>query len=103
MLRQRGRRIRENWRLRSDVQELVDLILQALAAQRRSINGVETKRAVVGATKGAPNSEVLHRNLEDVAQRIDVIASARKAAGRIDRERLRVRVAKRESIACIGI
>jgi hypothetical protein len=100
------RRIREYRRLRPHAEELVDLILQALAAERRGsgrIEGIEAQGAVVGSAEGAADGEILDGNVEDGRERIDIIGSARESLRRIDRQRLRVGIAERERIAGIRI
>jgi hypothetical protein len=89
-----------------DAEELVDLILQPLAAQwRRSrrIEGVEAQRAVVRSAERAADREILDRHLQHVGQGIDVNAPAREAPRRIDRKRLRVGVTQRKGVAGISI
>ncbi len=103
---ERRRNRREGGRLGADVQELIDLILQAAAAERgcaRRVEGVETERAIVASAECAADCEVGLAHVQDLRQTVDIVGAAREAAGRIDGQRLRVGIAELEGIALVGV
>ncbi len=80
--------------------------MQAESAQRGragGVEGIEAQGAVVASAERAADGEVGLRHVQDLRQRVDIIGAARKPAGRIDRQRLRVGVAELEGIAFVRI
>ena len=94
---------RKHGRLRAYVEDLVDLVLEALATQRVAIGRVEAKQGVVGARERAADRVVGDGNVEQLGQGVDIVGAARKAPGAVDLERAGVVVAEREGVAGVGI
>src|SRR6185437_14186225 len=79
--RERRRGVRKYRRLRPDSEELVDLILQPLAAQRRGagrVEGVEAQGAVVGAAERAADRVIVDRRVKERREHVDIILVARE-------------------------